>query len=216
MDKMEATVQNTLAPHLQRTAEDDRPIVVMTCGIAGAQNHHHSLNATVLTSLGSGKTTLAKAIQSAYPAFTRLSGDEIIFELHGLYGIDYIASPELYDQYQEEKDNIFESRFRALLGEKQDVILEKSFYAREDRDEYRAIANEGGARVVLVYLKAEGEERKELLWKRICKRAEGVKTADSAFDITRETFEMYWEGFEEPVDEDQVVVIVGRGRPGVG
>ena len=32
---MESVVKDILAPHIQHTASDDRPIVVMTCGIAG-------------------------------------------------------------------------------------------------------------------------------------------------------------------------------------
>lgn len=61
---------------------------------------------------------------------------------------------------------------------------------------------------MLVFLKAEGEQGKELLWKRICKRSEGMKTAASAYDISRETFERYWDGFENPVGEGEIVVRV--------
>lgn len=98
--------------------------------------------------------------------------------------------------------------FRDLLAERKNVILERSFYAKEDRDEYRKIAEDAGASVLLVFLKAEGEQGKEVLWKRICKRSEGVKTADSALDISRETFDEYWNGFEDPVGEGEVVVRV--------
>lgn len=34
---MASIVQGILAPHLHRTSGDDRPIVVMTCGMAGRQ-----------------------------------------------------------------------------------------------------------------------------------------------------------------------------------
>ncbi|KAF2822014.1 putative ATP/GTP-binding protein [Ophiobolus disseminans] len=189
---METTIKNLLASHLQRTLDDDRPIVVMTCGIAGA-----------------GKTTLAKAIEATYPAFTRISIDDITCQNHGIYGIDYEASAALYEQYQDEADITYRARYRALLADKKDVILERSFYAREDREEYRKMAHDGGARVVLVFLKAEGDEGKEFLWNRICKRSNRGKTADSALDISRETFEMYWRGFEDPVGEGEIVVKVG-------
>lgn len=49
---------------------------------------------------------------------------------------------------------------------------------------------------------------KEALWQRICKRSEDDKTADNALAITRETFEMYWAGFEDPKDEGEVVIDV--------
>jgi predicted kinase len=159
---------------------------------------------------GSGKTTLAKAIQSIYPAFHRLSGDEMIYQKHGIYGIDYAASHTLYAQYQAEKDETYLTTFQTLLAEKKDVILERSFYAREDREEYRITAENAGARVVLIFLKAKGEEGKRVLWERICKRSQGVKTADSALDISREVFEGYWSGFEDPVGEGEIVVRVSQ------
>jgi predicted kinase len=132
----------------------------------------------------------------------------MIYQKHGIYGIDYKASPTLYAQYQAEKDEVYLSTFRTLLAQKEDVILERSFYAKDDRDEFRAMAERAGAKVVLVHLKAQGEQGKRVLWERICKRSEGVKTADSALDISIELFEMYWNGFEDPVDEGEIVVDV--------
>lgn len=67
------------------------------------------------------------------------------------------------------------------------------------------MAEDAGARVVLVFLKAHD---KEILWRRLCKRSEGVRTADSALYISREEFEAYWEGFEDPVDEEEIVIDV--------
>jgi hypothetical protein len=65
-----------------------------------------------------------------------------------------------------------------------------------------------GAEVTLVYFKAEGEKGKNVLWKRICRRSEGVKTANSSLDIDRETFEGYWNGFEGPDGEGEIVIDV--------
>ncbi|KAF2029221.1 P-loop containing nucleoside triphosphate hydrolase protein [Setomelanomma holmii] len=188
---MTSAVEGVLVAHLQHPPDDDCPIVLITCGLAGA-----------------GKTTLVKAIRAAYPAFHRISIDEIVHRNHGIYGLDYEASSALYEEYNEEADLIYEATFRRLLAEKQDIICERSFYAKEDRDEFRKIAQEAGARAVLIFLKAEGEEGKELLWSRICKRSEGTKTANSAYDITRETFEMYWSGFENPDGEGEIVIEV--------
>jgi len=128
--------------------------------------------------------------------------------MRGIYGIDYEASATLYEQYQDEADVVYVSKFRSLLAAREDVILERSFYVRADRDTYRKMVEDAGARLALVFLKAEGEQGKELLWQRICKRSEGVKTADSALDISRDTFEMYWDGFENPVGEGEVVIRV--------
>jgi predicted kinase len=162
----------------------------------------------ILKTSGAGKTTLAKAIEAAHPNFHRISIDETLCDMRGIYGIDYEASAVLYEQYQDEADVVYKSKFRSLLAAKEDAILERSFYAKKDRDTYREMVEIAGARLVLVFLKAEGEEGKEMLWKRICKRSEGAKTADSALDISRETFEMYWAGFEDPAGEGEIVAKV--------
>ncbi|KAJ4985039.1 hypothetical protein SVAN01_09482 [Stagonosporopsis vannaccii] len=177
-----------LLSRLQRTASDPRPVVLMTCGLAGA-----------------GKTTLVKSVLKLYPQFTRISIDNIIFQKHGIYGIDYPASADHYDRYMEEADATYLETFRKLLAEGQDIAFERSCYAKEDREEWRKIAEEGGARVVLVFLRAKS---KEALWKRICKRSKTTKTADNALDISRETFDMYWDGFEDPDGEDEIVIDV--------
>ncbi|KAJ8114432.1 hypothetical protein OPT61_g3687 [Boeremia exigua] len=181
-------VPAALLPHLQRTPSDPRPIVLMTCGLAGA-----------------GKTTLVKSVLKYYPQFTRISIDDIIFRAHGIYGIDYPASASAYEQYNEEADAIYLETFRKLLAERKDIAFERSCYAREDREEWRKIAEDGGARVVLVFLRAKD---KNALWQRICERSKAEKTADNALDISRDTFETYWEGFEDPVGEDELIIDV--------
>lgn len=195
----------SLLPHLYRTPSDPRPVVLMTCGLAGNQPLHHPFPNTPLTTTGAGKTTLVQAVINQFPQFTRLSIDAIISDTHGLYGTDYPASPTLYAQYNNEADEIYLSTFRQLLAEGKDIAFERSCYAKLDRDEWRRIAEEGGARVVLVYLRAR---EKEVLWERICRRSEGVKTADNALEIGRGVFEGYWEGFEGPEGEGEVVVDV--------
>ncbi|UPX17303.1 uncharacterized protein EKO05_0007669 [Ascochyta rabiei] len=160
----------------------------MTCGIAGA-----------------GKTTLANSIVKQHPQFTNISIDYIIFSAHGIYGIDYPASESLYDRYQDEADTIYLQTFYKLLAENKDIVLERSFYSKQDREDFRLIAKQHGARVVLVFLRAKD---KEVLWNRIGTRRLNEKTADSAFDISRETFEMYWDGFEDPEGEGEIIIEV--------
>lgn len=109
----------------------------------------------------------------------------------------------MYEQYNDEADAIYLETFRKLLTEGKDVVFERSCYAKEDRKEWRRIAEEYGARVVLVSLRAKN---KEALWERIRERSQAKKTADNALDISREIFEMYWNGFENPVGEDELVI----------
>ncbi|KAK5659932.1 hypothetical protein OQA88_13397 [Cercophora sp. LCS_1] len=169
---------------LTRTDEDPRPIAVLTCGIAG-----------------SGKSTLAKAIVSKHPEFTRLSVDVILHERHGLCGIDYPS--EMYGQYLEEASDEFDKLLRHLLDEKKDVIIDRSLYAKEDREYFRRLVEEKGARSILVVFRPAN---KEFLWERIQLRRRTAVNADSALDITPEILDSYWEGFEWPVGEGEFVV----------
>lgn len=208
----EIGVPDFLKPHLLRFEQDPRPVVLMTCGIAGectlsklaeicpmdpirtAQHAHGSP--------GSGKSTLAKAVVAAFPSFTRVSIDQIIFSRHGLYGVDY--PPEKYDEYQTEADGVYEALFRQLLREGKDIMLDRSFYAKEDRDDFKAQIEQAGGRWVLVYFRAD----KEVLWKRICERRSCGINADSALEITEELLDAYVEGFDVPDGEGELVIDV--------
>lgn len=185
-EPMQQPILEIVAPLLERSQTDNRPVVLMTCGIAG-----------------SGKTTLAKGIVGELPHFVRLSIDEIIFEKHGIYGVDYPADDKLYDQHQQEAEEIYIRALNGLLTEKKSIVLDKSFYAKQDRDEFKKMIEDGGARWVLVYLKAGDKEK---LWKRICDRSAKEKEANSALDITREVFEGYWTGFESPNGEGETTI----------
>lgn len=175
-------------PLLTPSEGDSRPIVLATCGLAGT-----------------GKSTLAKAVIKELPSFTRLSIDEIIFERHGLYGVDYAADPELHERYSIEADDIYLATFRRLLKEKRNVVADRAFYAREDRDDYQNMVREEDGVWIMVYFKATD---KEALWRRICERSAKTRDANSALDITRATFDTYWAGFEVPHDEGEIVVEV--------
>ncbi|KAH7259162.1 ATP/GTP-binding protein [Fusarium redolens] len=189
------SIPGQLRSHLSRTRQDDRSIVVMTCGIAGA-----------------GKSTLAKAVVTQLPSFKRLSNDQIIYESYGLYNIDYPA--ELYKVYQEEASQKLIAELERILEEKSnDVVLDLSFYDKEYRDEYKHIVERNGGRWVLVYLDAD----RDLLWKRIQQRRaerdeldakDPGRNGDSAFDIDDETFAMYLGGFEPPSGEGEIVIKV--------
>ncbi|KAF4985718.1 hypothetical protein FDECE_16358 [Fusarium decemcellulare] len=178
----------TILPKLQRTKEDSRPVVMMTCG--------------------SGKSTLTKEIIGRLPNFERLSADKTVHEKHGLYAIDYPA--ERYEEYLDEAQDIIRAELARLLQQKdKDVILDLSFWNREYRNAYKEIIENNGGRWVLVFLDAD----RELLWERITKRRsqrdalDAVhRDGDSAFDIDEKTFSMYWEGFERPKGEGECVI----------
>lgn len=153
-------------------------------------------------STGAGKSTLSRAIVEEIPSFTRVSIDQIQASRHGLYGIDY--PPSQYAEFQDEADKIYVETVHKLLEEKKNIVLDRSFYAKEDRDDYRAKVEKAGGRVVLVYLKAD----RDLLWRRICeRRAKGVN-ADSALEIDESLLDRYVNGFEAPDGEGEIVITV--------
>ncbi|KAK3369866.1 ATP/GTP-binding protein [Podospora didyma] len=172
---------------LTRTMDDPRPIVLMTCGIAG-----------------SGKSTLSKAIIAKYPDFERLSNDNILHANHGLCGTDYLL--EKYDEYLDEADLESRRRLVELLdkGEKS-IVLDRSLYSREDRNYFKEVVESKGARWILVFFRPAS---KELIWKRIQKRRENGINADSALGISRELLDRYWDGFENPEGEGEITVDV--------
>jgi predicted kinase len=172
---------------LSRTREDPRPVVVMTSGIAG-----------------SGKSTLSKAIVARHPSFARLSIDSIVHAKHGLYGTDY--PPEKLAEYQAEADAECKWTLMDLLdrGER-DIVLDRALYSREDRDYFKKLVEEKGGRWILVFFRPAS---KEVIWNRIQRRREAGVNADSAVEITPEILDDYWEGFENPEGEGEVIVDV--------
>ncbi|KAI8627115.1 ATP/GTP-binding protein [Xylariaceae sp. FL1651] len=178
-----------LRPEILRTDADPRPVVLMTCGIAGA-----------------GKSTLSKAMVSAHPNFERISIDGTLAQKHGIYGVDY--APEKYAKYLDEAADECKARLTRLLTEgSRDAVFDRAFWNKEDRDEAKRLIESLGARWVLVYLKAPD---KETLWRRIRGRREIGLNADCAYEITEDVLDMYWSGFEEPVGEGEIVIHTSR------
>jgi deoxyadenosine/deoxycytidine kinase len=127
----------------------------------------------------------------------------LIFDAHGLYGDDY--PPALYPQFQNEADEKFSSEFRRLLStdtQPNDIVLDRSFYAKSDRESYKRMAEELGARTVLVFLDCS----KDLLLSRIQKRAKGERNAESAFEMTEDILDAYIDGFERPDGEGEILI----------
>ncbi|KAM0715473.1 hypothetical protein Q7P37_008971 [Cladosporium fusiforme] len=182
----EAGSTEAIWEHLRQTLDPDQhdssKVVLMLCGVAGA-----------------GKSTLSYKITQELPSFARISIDGIIAERYGVYGVNYPA--QKYQEYQEEADAVYLEEYKRLLATgKANIILDRSFYAKEDRDLFRHLAEAHGARVVLVYLDVD----REILWQRICDRQARTRTADNALDIDRALLDQFCDGFEVPNDEGAV------------
>ncbi|KAI1385769.1 P-loop containing nucleoside triphosphate hydrolase protein [Hypoxylon trugodes] len=184
---MEKTLKK-LELQLLRSQSDNKPVVVMTCGIAG-----------------SGKSTLSKAILANYPNYERLSIDATLAAKHGIYGVDY--PDEKYEEFQDEAEAECDVRLISLLDEgKKDVVLDRSLYSKEDREKYKKIVEAHGGRWVLVYFNAKD---KDFIWNRIVTRRQQGVNADSALVITKEILDRYWDGFDVPLDEGEIIIEVG-------
>lgn len=153
--------------------------VIMMCGVCG-----------------SGKTTFAKKKEKE--GFIRISIDEEMWKLYGARGIDY---PN--DNY-EELSSIVESKLQNdivnYIKEDKNLVIDFSFWSKSNRKYYKNFLEELGADIQLIYLKID----KEALKKRIESRNKN-HDANSQF-IDEKTFEMYYNGFEDPKDEGEVVI----------
>jgi hypothetical protein len=74
----------------------------------------------------------------------------------------------LYGMYQDETDEVFVSTFHTLKAARQNAISERSSYTKEGCHVYEKMVEDTVAEFVLEFLKAKGEQGKELLWNKIC------------------------------------------------
>lgn len=157
-------------------------LVVMTCGVAS-----------------SGKTTFAQKLETQ--GFSRLSIDEEIWATFGRFGINY---PEAdYSKYQDLARDIVEGKLLDNLKNNQATVLDLSFWSKDERERVaKPVAHHGGEHQI-VYLKVPGD----VLKARIKDRSKRFD-ANAVFTITDEIFDLYFNGFQEPKGEDEIVIEV--------
>ena len=115
--------------------------VIMVCGVCG-----------------SGKTTYAK--KKEQEGYIRLSIDEEMWKLYGRKGIDY--PEEQYEKLSEQVEAALQKKLLSLIQQGKDVVIDFSFWSKENRNFYKELIQKAGAETELVYMKAS----KELLQKR--------------------------------------------------
>lgn len=158
---------------------ENTPLVIMMCGVAG-----------------SGKTTFAKQVEKK--GFVRLSIDEEIWATHGRYGIDYPM--DKIEEFKIAAENKLRKYLVELVQNKQQVVIDFSFWNRKRRDEYKQLIEQTGGKWELIYLKVDPVEVK----RRIKIRNEQVDA--NAFPVSEEILQRYMEGFEVPVGEGELVL----------
>lgn len=160
---------------------DGKPRVYLMCGMAGA-----------------GKTTLANKLVEK--GFIRLSIDEYIWAQFGKYGIDY--QPAQYPELQKEAEHQLEQELITYLKQQQSLVIDYSFWKRSNREKYKALVESYGAECGIIFLKVNYETLKGRLKTRSTRF-----DANASFPVTDEILEQYYTGFQEPVNEGEIIIL---------
>jgi len=165
---------------IDRERDNVTPLVVMMCGVAG-----------------SGKTTFAQQLEKE--GFVRLSIDEEIWATNGRFGIDFPV--EMYEEYKEVAERKLLIQLVNLIKNKQQVVVDFSFWQRSRREKYKQLIEEAGGKWKLIYLKVQPND----LRKRLKIRSQRFD-ANAAFTITEEILTSYLNGFEAPIGEGEIII----------
>jgi predicted kinase len=139
---------------------------------------------------GSGKTTIAKQIESLHSAL-RLCPDEWIESLLA----DVTDTAEL-DRLRTPVESVQWDVAKRVLTLGINVILENGFWSRDERASYRSQAEALGAHVKLIYLNVDRDE----LWARLSKRNENLPTG--TFVVREDQLDLWLSWFEPPTPEE--------------
>ncbi|WP_449620867.1 AAA family ATPase [Robertmurraya sp. Marseille-Q9965] len=156
------------------------PLVIMMRGVAG-----------------SGKTTFAQKLEQK--GFVRHSIDEEIWRVNGKYGLDYPV--ENYENYKVEAESRLRDKLIRLIEDKQNVVIDYSFWQKAKRDNYKQLIEKLGGEWKLIYLKVSPE----VLRARLKERSKRFD-ANAAFTITEDILTSFLNGFEVPTQEGELVI----------
>lgn len=92
------------------------------------------------------------------------------------------------------------NRLIKLIHEKQQVVIDFSFWDRVRRDQYKQLIEKAGGKWRLIYLKVHPDDLRERLMIR------NKRFDANAFPITEEMLTTYLKGFETPNDEGEIVI----------
>jgi predicted kinase len=149
---------------------------------------------------GAGKTTYSSRVLEPAGA-VRLSVDELIYQRHGRYDVDYPASayPSLYEPVLQE---VREQMVRELaLGH--DVSLDLGIWSRADRDEWKHLIEKAGGRWRLLYFPVS---RAELLSRLAHRNRMG---GADAMPLQESDLDDFYARFDEPENEGEEVIQPG-------
>ncbi|MFI0596586.1 AAA family ATPase [Streptomyces griseus] len=150
---------------------------------------------------GSGKTTLARALEEA--GFRRLCPDEEMFRRYGHYGRDFPRGEFLVREAPVLKDIALE--VQQLLAAGHDVVVDHGFWTREERALWAATVMEAGGKPALIYLPAPHEVR----WSRIRERNAKSLIDANSISFSEEDLLRHANRFEAPTADEPHLVYAG-------
>ncbi|MEV4975334.1 AAA family ATPase [Streptomyces scopuliridis] len=153
---------------------------------------------------GSGKTTLARALEEA--GFRRLCPDEEMFRRYGHYGRDFPRGQFRIREAPVLKDIALE--LQELLAAGHETVVDHGFWTPEERAQWAAIVMEAGGEPVLIYLPVPHEVR----WDRIRKRNEQSLVDANSIEFSEEDLLRHADRFCPPADDEPHIVYDGHPK----
>ncbi|EAL66475.1 hypothetical protein DDB_G0281831 [Dictyostelium discoideum AX4] len=154
---------------------------------------------------GSGKSTFSKKKEKE-EGYIRLSIDEMVWEKYGRHGIDYPV--EKYREILDNTDKELRQKLSELIIQGKNIVIDSSFWRKSTRESYRDFIeqvgiNEGIVKEIqLIYLKSDYETLKN----RLKIRNQSIN-ANSPFEITNEILDHHFNGFQEPLNENEIIIL---------
>ena len=149
---------------------------------------------------GAGKSTFAKDF-CAKKKVVRLSHDDIMVLLYGNN-----PDEKLFAGYAEGVDRLLANLAQNLLQNDVDVLLDVGLFKRAERDFWRKLAGECGAKFVLFYLQCS----RETALQRVLKRSKEMP--DGALFIDENAFGVINARLEPLQDDEEYITLNGEGN----
>jgi predicted kinase len=164
--------------------------------VTPAASSHAPLVYLLTGMTGSGKTTIAKVLETA--GVVRLSVDEEVFARHGRYGTDY---PE-HEYFARERPVVDEIRQRMveLVRAGRSVVLDYGLWRRSEREDYKRLVERAGGRWRLLYLPVDRTELLHRLTERNRRRDANALT------VTNTALDEFTARFEPPRGEGEEII----------
>ena len=145
---------------------------------------------------GSGKTAFSKKLElSGVP---RISMDEELWPDFYVLG-DMISDEHKDFLYEQAMERIF-SKVRNFCAGGRPCSVDMPFCKRAQRDSFRAHVENCGGEPVLIWINTD----LAVLKQRIADRT--GKNGPNNLPVSEEEIEMFWRGFQRPVDEEHIEI----------